>query len=233
VISTAWHIFCAVHSVNNEKEHLTFLGGIWEGEQRLHDDLFLTGGALLLLACDLNYSILFGWTDLFNQNLVLRCDDLVQSELKTTNQIMLGPIFQIVKVINIVDSNFELLLLFEFVRHVEALDPFGIEIVHDDLCHAQHLPHVSFLLLKDAHTISTSECVQIWQSLTTKRQSQSLTQMILTFDHIVRGCQNRVVQVPSRAQRDAPSNSLLVLVITEARHRVSDRSSYISHFVFI
>jgi len=164
-----------MHSVKNEEEHLAPLVSVGKGENWSNYGLFMVTASLDFFANNLDSSIPLSFADRLDQDLILCGNDFMQSEFELTNKIMSIPGFQILKVINIIDYHLEELLLFKFVGHIKALDPLGIQVVHDDLCHAQHLPHVASLLIQDCHTISSSERVQVWQFLASKGQSQNLT----------------------------------------------------------
>lgn len=69
---------------------------------------------------------------------------------------------KILKIIDIINDNFELLLFFKTVSHVEALDPFRIEIVHDNFCHAYEIPECSPFFVEDGHSVSSCKRVHIW-----------------------------------------------------------------------
>lgn len=175
MIATARHIFWHMHSIDNEEEHLAPLAGVSKSENWSYYALFMVATSLDFFADDLDLGIPLSFTDRLDQDLILCGNDFVQSEFELTDKIMPIPGFQILKVINIVNYHLEQLLLFKFVGHVKALDPLGIQVVHDDLCQTQHLPHVASLLIQDCHTISSSERVQVWQFLACKGQSQNLT----------------------------------------------------------
>jgi len=164
-----------MHSVHNEEEHLASVASVSKSENWSYDGLFMVTTSLDFFTADLDSGIPLSLADRLDQDLILCGNDFMQSKFELTDKIMPIPGFQILKVINIVNYDLELLLLFKFVGHVKALDPLGIQVVHDDLCHAQHLPHVASLLIQDCHTISSSERVQVWQFLASKGQSQNLT----------------------------------------------------------
>jgi hypothetical protein len=174
VVATSWHVLWNVHSVYDKEEHLASLGSITKSQNWCHDDLLLVSTTLDLLSDDLDLRISFVFADWLDENLVLGGNDLMESELKFTYEIMFVPGFEVLKVINIVNNNFKKLLLFKFVRYVEALDPFWVETVHNDLCLAQHLPHIASLFIQDCHTISPCKRVQIGQFLASKCKSQNL-----------------------------------------------------------
>ena len=164
-----------MHSVDNEEEHLAPVVSVSKSENWSYYRLFMVTSSLDFFTNNLDSGILLGCADRLDQDLILCCNDFVQGEFELANKIMLIPRFQILKVINIVDYHLEQLLHFKYVGHVKALDPLRIQAVHDDLCHAQHLPHVASLLIQDCHTISSSERVQVWQFLASEGQSQNLT----------------------------------------------------------
>ena len=71
----------------------------------------------------------------------------MKSKFYLADKRMLSEISQIFDIINIVNYNFELLLLLKFELYVEALDPGGVKIVHNNLSHTDHLPHSTLLLI--------------------------------------------------------------------------------------
>lgn len=95
----------------------------------------------------------------------------MESKFYFTDQRVLIKIPQILNIINIIDNDFEYLLLLKFKLYVEALNPGWVKVVHDDLRQANHLPHPTLLLINDGEPVSSCKCVQVWQILTCEGQS--------------------------------------------------------------
>ena len=74
-------------------------------------------------------------------------------ELEGADIVVASKVVQIVFVVDVVDLDLVGLALFEVVLDIEALHPGGVEVVHDNLCHAKSLPLVAHLLVEDQHTI--------------------------------------------------------------------------------
>ena len=85
----------------------------------------------------------------------------MQSKLELSDEIMSLKRPRIIKVVNIIDYYFELLLLFETIPHIEALDPFGIKIIHNNFCHANQAPRSTLLFEEDSHSVSSRKCVHV------------------------------------------------------------------------
>ena len=128
--------------------------------------------AVLLLASNFNEGILLDCsTEWLGIDLVLGSDNLMEGEQKLSHEIVILEIIDVFKIIYVIYHHFELLLLFELVRHVETLDPLRIEAVHDHFGLSKLLPHGASFLIKDYHSVSTSESIQIWQVFAPKRES--------------------------------------------------------------
>jgi len=152
-----------VHSVYEEEQYLAanFAITYWEDQTWIHDHLIVASILVLeLLASDLNFRI-FLRTDLTNQDLIRGCDDLMEGELKLSNEIVISIGCKVIEIVDVIYSDLEYLLLLEFVLDIEAFDPFGVEIVHDDLSHSEHLPHVTFLLVEHSHAICPRKRVKV------------------------------------------------------------------------
>jgi len=85
--------------------------------------------------------------DRLDKDLVLGSHDLMEGEFKLANKIMFIPGFEVLEIINIVNNYFKKLLLLKFIWHIEALHPLGVEVIHDDFSHSNHLPHIASLLI--------------------------------------------------------------------------------------
>lgn len=175
---TAWTLRFSMHSIYKEEQylpvHLTLAHR--EGHARIHDYLIIRIILVLeLFACDFNLRVLLR-TNLTNQYLVLRRDHLMKREFKFSDKIVTGPSREILKVVDVIDRDFENLLLLELVWHVEALDPLGAEVVHDHLGHANHLPHVASPLVEHAHAVRSRKRVKIWQVFACKGEPKRLAE---------------------------------------------------------
>ena len=84
--------------------------------------------------------------------MVSRRDDLVHLKLESTDEIVRAQIPRLV-VIGIVDLNLEHLLLLKMEIDHGFGDELRVEIVVNDLCLADLLPHVSRLLEQDAERV--------------------------------------------------------------------------------
>ena len=117
-------------------------------------------------------------------------------KLDTASEVMPRQILHILLIVDIVHFHLEVLPLLKVILHVKALDPGWIQVVHDNLCHAQFLPLVTDLLVKDNHAISSRECVQIWKIFTCKAQTDRLTEaLVRTIDVLIDGSQDSIVQI--------------------------------------
>ena len=162
---STWSIGLPMHSVNKEKQYLTIDFTFTQGEDQawIHDYLIIAIALFLeLFTSDFDHRI-FLCAYLTSQDLVRGRDDLVEGELELSNQIVTGPSRKILEVVDVIDCNLENLFLFEFIRHIEALNPLRIEIVHYDFSHSYHRPHITFLLVEHGHSIRPCERVKIRQ----------------------------------------------------------------------
>ena len=137
-----------------------------------------------LLSCDFNHCLLLAFNEGSDEDLILGRDHLMQSEKIFAYETMQLEIVKLIKVVNVIHDNFELLLLLELVWHVEALYPVGVQAVHDNLRHAQLLPHGAPLLVEHRHAVSASEGVEVWQIFASERQPKSLDQTLLSVDYV-------------------------------------------------
>lgn len=171
MVATSWHVFWYVHSINNEEKHLASVCSIYKGKFWSNNCLFLITSSLDLLTENLYCSIFLCSANWFNEHLFLSGNNLMEGELQLANKIMFVPSFKILEIINIIHDYFEELLLLKFVWYVEGFNPFWVEVVHNDLSHSNHLPHVASLFVKYCHAICSCESIQIWQFLACKRES--------------------------------------------------------------
>ncbi len=71
----------------------------------------------------------------------------MQGKLNFTNEVMTLKIQNVVKVVNIVNFNLELLTDFEIVLDIELFYPLWWQAVHNDFGHTQSLPLIANLLV--------------------------------------------------------------------------------------
>ena len=170
-----------------------------EARPHLHDHLFL-GAGLALLSRDLDRAALSGRARLVlqraHQRLVSARDHLMDGKLDTASEVMPRQILHIPLIVDIVHLHLEVLPLLKVILHVKALDPGRIQVVHDDLCHAQFLPCATDLLVEDNHAIGSREGVQIGKIFTGETQTDGLAEALVgTVDVLVDGGQDGVVQI--------------------------------------
>lgn len=148
-VKTAWSISFAMHSVHKEEKYLAtyFSFSNRKSNLRIHNHLFITIWLILIFFSRDFYHRIFLSANLPGKNLIRSGDNFVEREMYFTNKVMLGPISYILKIVDVVNCDFKLLLLLEFVWHIEALDPLRTQIIHYYLCHADHWPHISFFLM--------------------------------------------------------------------------------------
>ena len=131
-------------------------------------------------------------------------------------------IVEVVKVVNIVNSDFVVLSLLEVIGHFEVLDPLGVQVIHDDLRLANLFPKVSFFLEEDAHAISACERIQVWQIAALKREGHDVDEALIRGNTSVCSRQNGVIQVSAHAQSSCSRlDSAGVFVLSEASESVS------------
>ena len=151
--------------MDQEEIHASIAG---EFSAHLHDDLLLAA-SLALLPRDLDDTTLSSGTCLVferaRQCLVPARDDLVDGELDGAGEVVAGQVADVFLVIDVVDLDLKVLALLEVILHIEALYPLWAQVIHNDLGHAQSLPLVPDLLVKDNHAVSARERVQVGQVL--------------------------------------------------------------------
>ena len=161
MISSPRYIFLTVHSIYNNEQYLTFLRIVTKSKNWSHHTLFIVTCSLHFFTTNFNCRILFRFANWLYHYLILSSDHFMKVEFNLTNQIMFIPLFQIVKIVNIIHHCFEQLLFFEFVRHIKTLDPLWIKAIHDNFSHTKHLPHVTSLFKKNNHAISSCKSIQV------------------------------------------------------------------------
>jgi hypothetical protein len=149
----------SVLAVNQEKEHLSSLLVVVECQPRHENHLVIVLNPLDLFSGDLDSCVSLCLRDWFNQYLIFGCHYLMQRKNKFSDLIVSVPIVKILEVVDVVNDDLELLLLLELVGHVKAFHPFGVEVVHYDLCLADHLPHVSSFLVQHCHAVCPCKCI--------------------------------------------------------------------------
>lgn len=171
-VVTSRQVGFLVHSVDQEEKNLSASNGIHgKFQYRLHNKLLIVLFlSLLLRTRDLNNCVFLRSADWSDKDLVLCSDHFMQREFKFTNEVMQFKLGYLVEVVDVVNLNLEDLFLFEFVRHIEVLDPLRVQIVHDDLSHSNLLPLTkatssAFLLIEHGHAISARERVHVRQPL--------------------------------------------------------------------
>ena len=123
----------------------------------------LVVGSLLLISCDLDVAALAGGAlvalNALLEGLVRGSDDLVDGELNLSHKVVSGIVVQSVEVINIIDHDAIVLTLLKVVWDFKVLDPLRIKVVHDHFSLAELLPHLTLLLVEDAHAVCARESV--------------------------------------------------------------------------
>ena len=89
----------------------------------------------------------------FRHNLIPGCDHLVHLEFKRANEVLCAQVFLIFIIVRIIHFHLEHLLLFKVKIDHNLGDELRVQIVMDDLCLADFLPHVAHLLEQDAERI--------------------------------------------------------------------------------
>ena len=79
----------------------------------------------------------------------------MQSKLELSDEIMSIKRPRIIKVVNIIDYYFELLLLLFDIYQSTVPMPFGIKIIHNDFCHAYQAPRSTLLFEEYGHSVSS------------------------------------------------------------------------------
>ena len=119
---------------------------------------------------------------MFFKSLVGRSDDLMDRKLEFTGQIMPTEVMQVVEVVNVVNDDLVVLSFLEVVGHFEVLDPFGVEIVHDDFGHPDLLPLCAFSLEEHAHAIGPGKRIQVWQVAALKGKRHGIDETLVVSD---------------------------------------------------
>ena len=89
----------------------------------------------------------------------------MDSELKRTNEIVVGQGGHVDQIVHIVDLDLEVLPLLEVILHVKALNPLRREVVADDFSHANFVPLSAHLLVKYDHPICAGKRIQVGEVL--------------------------------------------------------------------
>ena len=151
--------------MDQEEIHASAAG---EASAHLHDDLLLAA-SLALLTRDLDSAALSSGACLVFERarkcLIPARDDLVDGELDRASEVVAGQVVDVFLVVDVVDLDFEVLALLEMILHIEALHPLWAQVIHNDFGHSQLLPLVADLFVKDDHTVSARESVQVGQIL--------------------------------------------------------------------
>lgn len=164
-MSATRNIRFLMHSVDQEENDLAahLAGAQWELHLRVQDNLLVADLLVLeLFARDLDNCFFLACADLTDEDLVFGCDHLVKSELELTDKVMLRQSLEILEIIDVIHGHFENLFLLELVRDIEAFDPLWTEVVHDNLCHSNHRPHLAPLLVENGHAVRSRKRVHIW-----------------------------------------------------------------------
>ena len=119
---------------------------------------------------------------MFFKSLVGRSDDLMDRKLEFTGQIMPTEVMQVVEVVNVVNDDLVVLSFLEVVRYFEVLDPFGVEVVHDDFGHPDLLPLGSLSLEEHAHAIGPGKRIQVWQVAALKGKRHGIDETLVVSD---------------------------------------------------
>ena len=103
--------------------------------------------SLLLITSDLDLAAAADWSltalKVLNESLISGSDDLMECKLQLTDLVVTGIVVKIVKVIDIVHDDLILFTLLKVILHVEGLDPFRVEVIHDDLGLSDLVPEVA------------------------------------------------------------------------------------------
>lgn len=156
--------------------------------------------------------------------LVILGNYLVQQELSLPNEFVFSQILLLGFVCDAKHSYLKQLLFFESILDVKVFDPLRIQIVVDDLSHANHVPFAVDLLAQDRHSISPGKRVHIWEIDATDRQSEILGESFALSYHFTRGSKYGFVNVSSRTLRHLCFDSTLILVVPTTSADITDSS---------
>lgn len=147
----------------------------------------------------------------------------MDGKFDVANFVVASEVVEIVHVIDIVHLDLELLSLLEVILDVEGLNPDGVEVVHDDLGHADALPLVAHLLVEYHHAVCPGESVKIGQVLTGEAKADGLHKAALRrADALVDSRKNGIVDIATAARCCTCTHGTLVLVCSETGHSVAD-----------
>ena len=147
--------------MDQEKVHSAH---VWEASRGFHDNL-LSRCHLLLLSSDLDRTTLasspFLVFDGPLKGLVSCSYNFVEGKIHCSHKVMVRKAVQVVEVVNVIYFYLVVVSLFEVVLNVKTFDPYGIQVVHNDLSHTNASPLATNLLIEDNHTVSARKCIHI------------------------------------------------------------------------
>ena len=156
--------------MDQEKVHSAH---VWEAGRGFHDN-FLSRCHLLLLSSDLNRTTLasspFLVFDGPLKGLVSCSYNFVEGKIHCSHKVMVRKVVQVVEVVNVIYFYLIVVSLFEVVLNVETFDPYGIQVVHNDLSHAYLRPRVACLSVEYHHAVSARKSVEVGQVLCCERE---------------------------------------------------------------
>lgn len=120
--------------VHDEEQSSSGDCAVGEFEVRIHEELVVALVLVVLLNSGyLDCSVFLGLRDGPGQDLISCSDYLVQREVDASYEVVVRKHVWIVKVVDVIDTDTEHLLLFELVGYLEVLDPLWIQVVFHDL----------------------------------------------------------------------------------------------------
>ena len=156
----------------------------------------------------------------------------MDGELEVAHVIVSVEILDVRGIIDIIQIDPELLALLEVVLNVERLDPARVEVVHDDLSHADTLPLVAHLLGKDDHAIGSCECIHVGQVDAGEAERHSLDKAtLISVDRLIDSSQDCLIEVAANAA--ATLDGSLILMRAHARHAIAECGSHINVCLFL
>ena len=147
----------------------------------------------------------------------------MDGELKLAGQVVPAEVIKIVKVVDVVNYDLVVLSLLKVIGHFKVLHPFRVQVVHDDLRLANFFPLRALFFKENAHTIGTSESVQVWQVAALEGKCNCVDEALVLGDAAV-GCgEDGVVQVTSHAKTAGTRlYRALILMLPQASECVSN-----------
>ena len=143
---------------------------------------------------------------------------------------MAGKIVHILQIIDIINLHFEVLALLKVILDIETLDPGGVEVVTDDLSHADALPLVSEPAVEHDHAVSARERIQVRQIAAGERKSNCRHKSRLgSFNSLVDSGKNSVIQVSAGVCNATSRHCTCILVSSHARKTIANGGSCVSH----